>query len=217
MGWGGTHIPRGLPAERWSKSRVMEGSRGAAPSSSQHPLTFSPWAPFSPCRKAQMDVSRWPPAPLCPHHIPHLPASHWSQAPQGAPAALRGPERKRSMRKLRAQRQEDSDGNVPLRAALTGGPVTLVPGGPGGPTAPLSPGDPCRERTAGAEGKEGQRELGGITAGGAQWQTPARAQEHEAAQGDKAQCHVPIPWLLSLPPFLEVPGARGVPGDRRCH
>lgn len=138
----------------------MEGSRGAAPSSPQHPLTFSPRAPFSPCRKAQMDVSRWPPAPLCPHRIPHLPASHWSQAPRGAPAALRGPERKRSTRKLRAQHQEDSDGHVPLRAALTGGPVTLIPGGPGGPTAPLSPGDPCRERTAGAEGKGGQRELG---------------------------------------------------------
>lgn len=194
----------------------MDGSRGAAPSSPQHPLTFSPRAPFSPCRKAQTDVSRWPPAPLCPHHVPHLPASRWSQAPLGAPAALQGPARKRSVRKLRAQHPEDSDGDAPLGAALTGGPVMLVPGGPGGPMAPLSPGDPCSERTAGAEGEGGQTELGGTMAGGAQWQTPARAQEHEAAQGDTAQCHVLIPWLLSLLPFLEVPGVRGVPGGRRC-
>lgn len=106
------------------------GGIGAAGGTARPPpqLTFSPRAPFSPCeeesQRCALAGGPGPPLPMPPTHgqastgaqrlstapptlagmapppPPYVPAARWTRAPRGAPAALRGPVRKRRVRKL---------------------------------------------------------------------------------------------------------------------
>lgn len=162
-------------------------------------LTFSPWAPFSPCqRKTETGLGQPPVPPTCGHHRGHpapwhspwhspwhLPAARWSR---GAPAAPRGPARKRKVRKTWPEQDEGAS-----RVALS-----LLQG-----RTYRWPCDAAPRWSRGSRGSFGARRS-----------LQRKDSRNGGHGGHRGLGEPPLPWHLSLLPSLGVPAVRGGPGGQ---